>query len=413
MAKKNPLKTEPSARPLIALITLAYTVIAAGVVLVIVLTGAPLLDGDVWFRWPSIWLWIVYGIYYVLPVVLAVAYGLALRPPFWTRVRDLLVSILLVQLVYSVGVHLWRVAYLQRMDEAVYRTKRAEPFVYEAKHKLVDKDKDGEVEEIKCRVKIDLDEYPDGKYAVEAYISQADRPLSRRGIGSSELVLTEEGGRDPTLLYSFDPRTHAPYYRAGPFFLGVKINRMFVKDREGRVLTALARWSPYFRSTRWDGYDPRINRHLDPVAEVDRIDSFSLVPLDASRPRVTLMEYVKDFGRDTNGNNLFDELVIELNVFSRYEGKAFLQALVEGAPYPVIQEVALKEGENHLEYVIPARDVRAFGVETPFHLTEVQIYNRDPHCQEGECLKQIKPRFKYFLEGYLTKEYSILQFDPH
>jgi len=411
MAKKKQKQNGPPPKPLTALITLVYVLIAVGVVLIMLLFKAPLLAGDSWLRWPSIWLWIVYGVYYALPVLLAVVYGAVMRP-FWTRFRDLIVSILLVQLVYSVGIHVWREVYLHRRNEQAYQTKVAEPFVYEAKHGFVDQDKDGVIEKIKCRVKIDMDEYPDGAYTVNAHLSQVDRQLSRRVIGAGDAVLREGGGRDQTLIYQFDPRTHAPYFQAGPFFLGIEINRVFQEDREARWLTALGRWSPFFRSTRWDGTDGDIDYQLIPVADIDRIDSFSLMPLKVDRLQVTLREYEKDFGRDTNGNNLFDELVIVLVVDSSYEGRALLQALVDGAPYPVIQEVTLVEGENRLEYVLPAKDVRAFGVESPYHLTDVQIYNQDPHCLEGECLKRIKPRFKYFLEGYMTQDYLKMQFDP-
>jgi len=187
MAKKQRKQTGPPPKPLTALITLVYSLITVGIVFIVILSKASLLDGDSWFRWPSIWLLIIYGVYYWLPIILSLLYGAVMRP-FWMRFRDLIVAILFVQLVYSVGIHLWRAIYLQRRDELVYQTKRAEPFVYEAKHRFVDQDNDGVIEQVKCRVKIDMDEYPDGEYAIHAHLSQEDRQLSKRIIGEKSAV---------------------------------------------------------------------------------------------------------------------------------------------------------------------------------------------------------------------------------
>jgi hypothetical protein len=125
---------------------------------------------------------------------------------------------------------------------------------------------------------------------------------------------------------------------------------------------------------------------------------------------VTLKRYIKDFGRDLNGNGLFEQLVVTLEVESVYEGILFMEAVVSGGTYPLFYETHVAKGVSTIEYVIDGDHLLEFGFDGPYELYDVEIFNEDPECQSEDCLPE--KSFQEFFPNYITQRYTLEQFEP-
>lgn len=355
------------------------------------------------------WLPLVWFIYYGLPVFLAVIFGLAIKP-FWRNFRNLLVGIIFLQILYSFFSVIYRTNYLAKRTAEIHVSRKADVRLMSAGNTVVDRNKDGRIDNILFSAKLDVEDLPPGKYKIWSEITQNGQEFPDGVMGNVYAHITPNV---PWIKVNYmqDPRVFEPYYANGPFEINIKVAQVLPLLKDGRKVLAVTRWAPYFRTTSWSGQDPEISEHILDISQLKAVDRFSIMPLKIDRPPIKGTQIVQDYGRDDNGNGRFETIVLVLSVESTYEGPVFFQALIEGSKDLVMVERDLARGNNQVEIPISAKLFSQAGINGPYELTDIRIYSRDPECTTGECAKRIKPFFTLPLENYLTQSYRLNQLE--
>lgn len=361
---------------------------------------------------PDRWLYLVWFFYYVVPWVTAFFLGFVLRP-FWPRFRNLLVAILVIQGIYSVSVYALRCVYREKRKEVFHEARMSQFKTLGFRPRFYDRNHDGIIDDVELLIRCQMSGYPLGTYLLQASVTQQGRIFPDSGIGSFPVTLGDDKPKMFTAKFRFDPRVFEPYFESGTFTADLSIQAMAKVDADGARLMAFGRWSPFLRSTSWRGdRDAEISEQIIDLEDVPDVGSFWILPLDFARPQVVFKRFINDFGRDLDGDGLFDQLVIAVELSSKYEGLIFVRAQLQDAPYPIYHESSLKIGDNTLEFVLESQALRQTGMDGPYAISDIQIFNKNPGCHTDECLKKIKPFFTLYLDDYLTQRYSLTQFDP-
>lgn len=411
--KRKPIPTKRlRSSSYVLLIFRVLVVYVFALVMLVVLTAhfnIPLYAGSGEDRFPSAWLWLLMFSYYAMPVILAALFAWNFRP-FWRNFRNLLVTILVVQLVYSLFAFAVRYQYLEKWKQGIHESRISRLDVNWFKHRFFDTDKDGLIDLVKFESRVDSRYLPPGEYFLRAAVAQKEKELSGGDLGVFRFRVRPEAREFAYPKYQFDPQPLMPHYESGPFDVNVRLLKVVIRDREAERVLTLTRWAPFVRYTTWDGRDPQISENVIPVEKKERVDSFYIMPLDPPQNQVDFGGFVGDVGRDVDGDGRFDQLVITMKVYSRFEGPVFIQALVENQGTPIVYENYLTLGDNLLEYAVDKKYVLGLGQDGPFKFYDFQFFNRNPECSEDSCPKRIKPFFKVHLENYLTRPYPRNQF---
>jgi hypothetical protein len=408
--QKKKLRIKKSRGSLIFVVTLIYFAMLLGLIYLILRFQIPVMDGHEAVA-PSLWFYMIWGFYYIVPIGMAIFLGTTLRP-FWTNFRDLYVAILLIQGSYSLAIFIWRYQYLEQKKEAIYQTKMAVFKVSSFQPRFSDSDKNGVIDDVELLVGCHMDKHPLGRYILRGWITQRGQAFPDSDIGTYSITLQEDKPKIFTANFHFNPQVFHPYFESGAFEMNLLVQRSLPSDQKGNQIMAFNRWSPFLRFTSWKGDDdPQIVESRIDLEKLQRIGSFWLLPLDFQRPQVFFKRYLDDFGRDQDGDGLFEELVISMLLDSQYAGQIFLQANIPGTTHPIFYESSLKIGINELEFVMSGEVFKTLGVDGPFEISDLRIFNKNPGCNTEECLKRIKPFFTVYLDNYLTKKYLSAQFE--
>lgn len=356
------------------------------------------------------WLSLVRFIYYVLPVFLAVIFGLVIRP-FWPNFRNLLIGIIVLQLLYGFFASLYRLGYLQLYGNEIHQSRKARVRLMSTQHELADKNHDGQIDYLFLSGRLDIEDLPAGDYQIYATISQKGQSFPDGLMGVSPVKITKPETKPIKVNFQKDPRVFEPYYNRGEFEFNIGVKKIVPLNMKAHKVLSITRWAPYFRTTSWDGYDPDINEEKLEIDYLAGVDRFAIMPLKIPRPPIKLTEPIMDYGRDDDGNGRFERIVLILSLESSYDGPIFFQALIGGEKDLLLTEHAVVVGDNRLEIPIKAERFARLMINGPYELTDVKIFNKNPECTEGECLKRIKPFFTVPLNNYLTQAYKLNQIE--
>lgn len=407
--KKNVYpKVKKSRIPLAGRIVIVYYLVLVSLVMLTLQSGQPLhFNRD---EVPVAWLDVIKFAYYVLPVLLAVIYGIIFRP-FWAKFRDLLVIILVIHGTYSVFVYSCRVLYFERLKNETFKLRLAEYSLYGVQHRMLDTTKDGLIDRVEFRAKLDAAEFPPGQYIVYAKITQRGQEFSDGIIGRFPFQIFPTQQKPFMIQFAVNPQLFESYYESGHFDLNLGLQRVVGVDDAGHWLLAMSRWSPFIRFTSWDGEDPAVQNAVLDLDYREKLDAFYVMPLKFQKLQVRLAGSLSDFVVDEDGNGKYDALVVTIPLDSEYEGAIFIQTIVRGAVYPLTFEEYLELGDNLVQIKIDSDYIRELGEDGPYELIDFQMFNQNPECLEDECLKRIKPNFIFYLDDYTTLPYKFEQFD--
>jgi hypothetical protein len=394
--------------PVLIQVVFVYYVILIGFVWLTVRVDAPLYQGA-WVRFPSPWLWTLWALYYIIPFFLALLFGILFRP-FWLSLRNVLVTIFIIHGLYSVVMFGIRYHYLQKYEADVHATRLLRLDNFQVSHDMSSPGSDGLIHRITFLGTFDLSQYPHGQYTIFTEITQNGNLVPGGDLGAYDFILKEGSPRDVRVLFESHPQDYQDHFGRGNFEVNAGIQRIFSVDEDGKKILAFTRWAPLIRYTSWDGRDPEIYDDVLDIDYITGVDRFSLIPLRWSPRIVTLKSYVGDSGRDLNGNGLFEQLVITLQVQSSYEGPLFIEAVVSGGTYPLFYETYVEKGVNIIEYVVDGDHLLEFGFDGPYELYDIQVFNEDPECQKEDCLPN--ESFQEFFPNYITQRYNLQQFEP-
>ena len=137
--------------------------------------SSPLRGGEI-LRLPTPYLFLLWIFYYLMPFVVAALFGVACRP-FWPQFRNLLVTIWIVQGLYSIGAYALRSQIREHIDAEIAQTKSARLKARGVSHEFLDEDKDGIPDKIVFVTEVSIDEFPLGKYEVYATITKNGEPV--------------------------------------------------------------------------------------------------------------------------------------------------------------------------------------------------------------------------------------------
>ena len=236
--KKDYPKIKKAKIPLAGRIVMVYYLILVSLVVLTIQSGQPLdfkRDGV-----PFSWVDVIKFTYYVLPLLLAVFYGIIFRP-FWPRFRDLLVLILVIHGVYSIFVYSCRVAYFERLKNETFKLRLAEYSLYRVQHRMLDTTKDGLIDRVEFRAKLDAADFPPGNYIVYAKVTQRGQEFPDSLVGRFPFQIFPTKQKPFQISFAANPQLFESYYESGHFDLNLGLQRVVGVDEAGHWLLALSR----------------------------------------------------------------------------------------------------------------------------------------------------------------------------
>lgn len=289
MSKKHPepFLLDPQRRIfLIARVVLLYIVMVVATIKIVLAYNFPLFKGD-YYTFPTIWLWVIWALYYVAPFFFAILYGIWFRP-FWQGFRNLLIAIVAVQLLYSFSVSMVRWDYLKKFEHRNRWSANDRLKIRSFKSQYLDKNQDGFKDELNMTAEFDLSKIRGGEYLIHATIVPGGglSPLLIEGGGTIKI---EKRADNNIFVQQFivTPRTGQGVVYGNDFQFQIKIflSRIINVDDQTTKLLQWTRWSPYFRETNWDGSDPEISGDWKVLESVLRPEFFILrVPPEEVKP---------------------------------------------------------------------------------------------------------------------------------
>ncbi|MCB9757900.1 MAG: hypothetical protein H6753_05710 [Candidatus Omnitrophica bacterium] len=244
---------------LTARIVSLYCLIVFSVISAIVYYQAPISLENGRSGSPAI-LYFVWFLYYGLPFVLAVIFGCLFRP-FRKSFRNILFAIFFMQLLYSFTVSMLRWEYLQDFNKARGWKKSDRIRIADLTPQQFDRNQDGFIEELKLNVVFDFTKIRPGEYLLDAAIV-SDAAVSPFEINGGGLFTIDKTSADNMISREFDITVRADLesavYVMQTFQVKLLLFRIISIDERGKNVLAFSRWSPFFRSTNWDGSDAEI-----------------------------------------------------------------------------------------------------------------------------------------------------------
>lgn len=400
--KENKLPTRK-----ILIFTLSYFVVLAFLIALTLIFDIRLYSGEGFFRFPSPWLLFLWAIYYIAPFVVAIIFGFRARP-FWRNFILLAISIFALHFLYSVVVSIPRVLYAQQWQKDIQQSQARTFKVNSFEHQFSDDNKDGLTDKIILSGALDVSSLTNGKYILYANLSKDGQPIPGGGLGTSDFSVTNSKDLySPT--FEINPINFKDF--TGNLDVNLELRRDVSPSEYGKALIFLCRWAAFFCPTSKEGYDPVIYHDLFPVQEIKSAHTFSLSTGTIQRDQVTFVKFLNDFGRDTNGNGMFDELVIQVELDSIYNGPIYFSAQVDGSSNFFSQTTSIKKGVTTVDFVMDGKELKKVGFNGPYKLSNFYLLNNDPYCPGGKCIIKNHPPFTVYLERYTTKSYRVEQFE--
>lgn len=245
------------------LLTVRITVVY--ILTVLALLGAVLyykipLYGASFYAMPSVTLGLIWVMYYIVPLLLAVVFGLLFRP-FGKSFRNIYFAILAAQILFSFIACLFRWEYLLRFETANYWKKSDRIRIEEFKEQHFDKNQDGFIDEIKLNLTLNLTKIRPGNYLLHGVIVPGATMSPFIIEGGGEIKIAQTGPENIFVkVFVIQPRMDLPKARMELQNFQVKflLFRIATVDQYGQNLLMYTRWSPFFRVTGWDGSDREI-----------------------------------------------------------------------------------------------------------------------------------------------------------
>ncbi len=254
-----------------------YFLIVVGVVGAIVYFNPPLYRGE-WYAWPTGLMLLIWFLYYGAPLILASIFGFLFKP-FAKSFRNIFFAILIIQLFFSFILMTLRWDYLQNFNNKNRWKKSDRISIEKITPRQFDRNQDGYIEEIRLDVVFDFTRLRPSDYLLHAAIVPGGSVSAFIVDGGGEFSIVKTGGENKfEREFIVAPRTDL-----GPLPIGLQnfqlkflLFRIVMIDEYGKNILAFTRWSPFLRSTHWDGSDPEIYEDWRPLDNKITPDVFSM-----------------------------------------------------------------------------------------------------------------------------------------
>jgi hypothetical protein len=398
-----------------------YLVTLVALVAVTLAFEIPLAAGEGFLVFPTPWSLFLEFTYYLAPPLIALGFGWRVRP-FARHALALYLAVLLVQGGASATIIALRAGLAADWDADRQASVAAILDLAEAGHELRDDDGDGLIDRVALDGRVRTRGLPPGDYRVTAILTEAPPGQRRRVAGPMKFPRGRGGAGSPgpgnpdslDLDFAFDLR--APGLRelaaAGPMTLHVEVAKSRAPGANARTILTLCAWAPFACPTARSGGDPAIHDEILTLRRFEDLGGVALAPADIQRKHVIFKGFGGDFGRDLDGNGLFDELVVVLEVDSIHDGPIFFQAEIR-APFQALlhHETRSTKGAQRLEFVIDGTAIERAGRDGPYELGGMVLMNNSPYCPGGVCPPPNLPKFSLYLDSYTTGPYRAAQFE--
>lgn len=262
-------------------ILVIYIITVIAVALAIDHFNPSLYNGE-FYTFPNVLMLSVWFLYYVAPVILAVIFGLVFRP-FWPSFRNLLLAILTVQLLVSFTFAMMHWEYLQKFQKQ-NRWKRNDRLrLVELAPKQYDLNEDGFLDQITVSPIFDFTKIHPGEYVLHAAIVPGGgfSPFLIDGGGTFKIVTRGPRAenkitKDFTIKPRSDRGTDVTTWEEKTFQIKFMLFRVATVDEKGKKLLRLTRWSPFLRTTDWEGGDPKITGDMILLDTLTTTEAFTL-----------------------------------------------------------------------------------------------------------------------------------------
>ena len=284
----------------------------------------------------------------------------------------------------------------------------------EAGHELHDDDGDGLIDRVALDGRVRTRGLPPGDYRVTAILTEAPPGQRRRSAGPMKFPRDSDASGPLDLAFAFDLRATGlrELAAAGPMTLHVEVAKARAPDATARTILTLCAWAPFACPASRGGGDPQIRDEVLTLRRFEDLGEVALAAAEIQREHVIFKGFAGDFGRDLDGDGLFDELVVALEVDSIHDGPIFFQAEIR-APFRALlhHETRGTKGAQRLELVIDGTAIRRAGRDGPYQLGGMILMNNSPYCPGGVCPPPDLPKFSLYLGSYTTGPYRAEQFE--
>jgi len=228
---------------------------------------------------PTVWLQIIWFIYYALPWVLSIIFGAALRP-FIKNARNLLIAIVAIQIFISFIVSSIRHEYLRRLDQSIQHSRWAELKVLEFEKEIFDDNGDSVIDRMLFHGMFNMKDFPTGQYRLMAtLVKTTDGDAQEFVIGSFTVPWESRKGNIIKGHFELNFEKCPEAFKDGVFHLDLDLERLITLDATATKILAVSRWIPFFRTTSWTAQDPDLHERKLPLAHIDAVTSFTILPL--------------------------------------------------------------------------------------------------------------------------------------
>ncbi len=261
-----------------------YFLTVACVIGAIIHYDMPLYKGE-GYRWPTAVMFVVWFLYYVAPLILAVIFGFLFRP-FGKSFRNIFFAIFLIEICYSFVVGMLRWEYLQNFKNTKQWKKSDRIRIAKVTPSYFDRNQDGFIEEIRLNVDFNFAWIRPGQYQLQANIFPPALVASfgLKGGGKFEIAkLTAESILTKEFILTARHDRQGGAEQVVDFQVAFSLSRIVAIDQYGKRVLTYARWAPFLRTTDWQGIDKEI--HGDVLVIDQRIlpDVFSMRAVIASQ----------------------------------------------------------------------------------------------------------------------------------
>ena len=412
-AGKNPIQRWRFHWRWVVALTLAYFAVLGAAIWATYFFDLKLTESSGFFHFPTLWALQLTALYYAIPIVIAFAGGVLMRP-FWHHFWAIVIAIFAIHGVYSAVAFGLRSAYVSEWTADLAATRDADWRVESMDHDFVDKNGDGLFEDIRLMAQLDPGSLPPAGYEATALLSEHTRPLLPQV--PEKFMVTGARRTSIEIVFEFGAARLTDMTKEAETDVAVMLNRRKEVNREGTVRLALCRWAA-FCPTNIGGYDPVIVTEWIELGSQENVHRFTFPRDKIQRPQVIFRDYLGDRGRDLDGDGLFDELVISMALDSIYEGPIYFQAFIDHASLSGARkllptfESKLEKGSVNFEYVIDGEQLRRLGGKGPYTLKTFIMMNNSPYCPQVQCPHKNKPLFTVYLSPYTTGSYRAEQFE--
>lgn len=258
----------------LVLVGLVFCLVAADAQAVIRLTGVPQYSQD--------WQLLIYGVYYVFPVIFGVGFGLTFKP-FWRNFRNVTVIIFILHFLYSGIVYVVRLNAEAQWQENIHLSGLGQLSARNFRSQFIDEPLDGFIDKIHVDMEADTSRLNPGAYSLTVHLFQAGQPLPDGKVDVYKFEVGEKGNSIIPLSFDLAAGPLNKYFTNGSIDIDLELKKTLMVPAYVSAIIFGARWAPFLKTVSWEGYDPVLKDQVLDIQKIKKVGSFYLIPINPPR----------------------------------------------------------------------------------------------------------------------------------